>query len=718
MRNRVVGLACLLVFCMAHFALARSTSDFVPTYQPLRPVVKPQHIAIAPDARPGHVVVKFKRGVAIDAKSSRIGGDGATVVRQIAQENGLADWIPSITGDPQTIREKRMAAEDRVKMNLPDLSLYFETAVDDPAVAAEVIDRLNRRDEVEIAYFQPQAELASKTDFVITPNWETNQDYIDPAPGGVDAYAAWTVPGGNGQGIQIVDVEYGWQLTHEDMTKGLTAVGIGANSTDAAFRNHGTAVMGEMVADSNEFGTIGIAYEADFGHSSASQGTAQAIYSAIGVSEPGDVVLIELHAPGPHYNFQSREDQLGYVAMEYWDLNFAAILNGYANGVIVCEAAGNGSEDFDSPIYDTIFQRDYRNSHAIICGAGYPPAAGSLDRYKLGFSNYGSRVDLQGYGVSVYTTGYGDLYAGSSQDEWYTSGFSGTSSASPIVTASVASLSGVFKNWYSTIIDADSIRALLVATGSPQMPDPPTLLIGPRPNLAGAIGLTFEPVDSIWYGAIELAPGEKVPVPVMLKNSHAVNDIYLPFKLTGSPTIFIDSITRGARTAGFESASIVFDNRFAGEIGALLRANAGGGAPLLPAGEGEVAQLWVHTTANAVAGQVETIDSTWLGASTRLRLVSYFHDGYPDFFAAGSITIGPSCDCLHQGDYDDDTFLTALDLSDLIDVLFASGTDPIDPICPVPRGDLDCDGFSTALDLSVLIDHLFAGGAGPCDPCL
>ena len=31
--------------------------------------------------------------------------------------------------------------------------------------------------------------------------------------------------------------------------------------------------------------------------------------------------------------------------------------------------------------------------------------------------------------------------------------------------------------------------------------------------------------------------------------------------------------------------------------------------------------------------------------------------------------------------------------------------------------DFDCDGFSTALDLSGLIDHLFAGGAEPCDPC-
>jgi hypothetical protein len=34
-----------------------------------------------------------------------------------------------------------------------------------------------------------------------------------------------------------------------------------------------------------------------------------------------------------------------------------------------------------------------------------------------------------------------------------------------------------------------------------------------------------------------------------------------------------------------------------------------------------------------------------------------------------------------------------------------------------PRFDFDCDGFSTALDLSGLIDHLFAGGEGPCERC-
>lgn len=76
-----------------------------------------------------------------------------------------------------------------------------------------------------------------------------------------------------------------------------------------------------------------------------------------------------------------------------------------------------------------------------------------------------------------------------------------------------------------------------------------------------------------------------------------------------------------------------------------------------------------------------------------------------------------TCSCPHQCDYDSDGFLTALDLSSLIDVLFAGKPEEQDPDCPTSRGDFDNDGFPTAIDLSTLIDHLFAGGPPPVDPC-
>jgi hypothetical protein len=75
------------------------------------------------------------------------------------------------------------------------------------------------------------------------------------------------------------------------------------------------------------------------------------------------------------------------------------------------------------------------------------------------------------------------------------------------------------------------------------------------------------------------------------------------------------------------------------------------------------------------------------------------------------------CDCPYQGDTEPDGFIDALDLAALIDILFASGNNPKDSLCPMDRFDLDCDDFTTSLDLTVMIDHLFAAGPGPCDPC-
>jgi hypothetical protein len=85
------------------------------------------------------------------------------------------------------------------------------------------------------------------------------------------------------------------------------------------------------------------------------------------------------------------------------------------------------------------------------------------------------------------------------------------------------------------------------------------------------------------------------------------------------------------------------------------------------------------------------------------------------YWYGASATTG--CSCPYQSDFDEDGFLTPLDLSSMIDILFAGDPDVQDPDCPSPRADFDCDSFSTPLDLSGLIDHLFASGPGPCDPC-
>ena len=69
-----------------------------------------------------------------------------------------------------------------------------------------------------------------------------------------------------------------------------------------------------------------------------------------------------------------------------------------------------------------------------------------MPRSRIWFSNYGKIVNVQAWGWHVTTLGYGDAQGGASENTWYTLRFSGTSSASPIVTGSVACLQGRAKS--------------------------------------------------------------------------------------------------------------------------------------------------------------------------------------------------------------------------------------------------------------------------------
>ena len=58
--------------------------------------------------------------------------------------------------------------------------------------------------------------------------------------------------------------------------------------------------------------------------------------------------------------------------MEYWQANFDVIRNATAKGIIVVEGAGNGTMNLDSSIYDGRFDRNVRDSGAIMVGDAGP----------------------------------------------------------------------------------------------------------------------------------------------------------------------------------------------------------------------------------------------------------------------------------------------------------------------------------------------------------
>jgi hypothetical protein len=351
---------------------------------------------------------------------------------------------------------------------------------------------------------------------LVTPDFTSLQGYLNAAPTGIDARYAWTLPGGRGSGVRIIDCEWGWRFGHEDLIQNQGGVLAGSNSPSD---DHGTAVLGEISGDRNAFGISGIADQAWVGAVSFSTlATPTAIKAAADRLGPGDIILLEIHRVGP----QGR-----WLPIEWWPADFDAIRYAVGKGIVVVEAGGNGGENLDDPVYNTPqagFPASWRNplnpanpsSGAVMVGAGNPPAGTNglsqyggdvlVDRARCNFSNYGSRVDTQGWGWLVATTGYGDLQGtapppDSNKDQWYTDEFSGTSSASPIVVGALACVQGALRAKGRIPLSPARSRQLLRSTGSPQQDGPGrprAQRIGNRPNLRQLIPAALQ--TGQWVG--------------------------------------------------------------------------------------------------------------------------------------------------------------------------------------------------------------------------
>jgi hypothetical protein len=335
-----------------------------------------------------------------------------------------------------------------------------------------------------------------------TPDFRGMQGYLQPSPAGIDAMFAWTQAGGQGKDVTVIDLEWGWQFSHEDLQANSRGLLFGTNNWET---NHGTAVIGTIGADDNGIGVTGICPEATMAAVSFNGvQTATAIATAASLVQAGDILLLEIHRAGPRYGFRERDDQRGYIAIEWWPDDFAAIRSAVSRGIIVVEAAGNGGANLDDALYNTPrpefppwwtnpFNRANRDSGAILVGAGAPPSGKfGPDRSRLDFSNFGSAIDAQGWGREVVSTGYGDLQAGTA-DRFYTARFSGTSSASPIVVGALACLQGVMRA-SGQLLTPNLARRILRITGALQQTStaaasPMQERIGNRPDLRQAIDL-------------------------------------------------------------------------------------------------------------------------------------------------------------------------------------------------------------------------------------
>ncbi|MCP4568280.1 MAG: S8 family serine peptidase, partial [FCB group bacterium] len=334
----------------------------------------------------------------------------------------------------------------------------------------------------------------------IPPDYESTQGYLDPAvsvPSGISAEYVWNLFGGVGGGVTVCDLEYGWNYAHADITMlpgsqiNPYTIYIPSGMDD----RHGTAVVGEMVSDSNGWGTTGICFGAllktcgtyydDPLYGYTVWNVPGAITIAASALSPGDVILIEHQ--WDYYGGNT------FVPIEWWTDSspnpqtfnpcYAAITNAIALGINVVEAGGNGNVNTDGMAW-------YGNSGAIIVGAGGAAPGPNSDRQRLSFSSYGSRFNLQGWGENVVTagdTGTIPLYKAEGKNYWYTNSFSGTSSASPIVAGAAACCVGYWTGlgWPATLLTPNLLRNTLITTGTPQ-DFSVAGNIGPRPNLRAA----------------------------------------------------------------------------------------------------------------------------------------------------------------------------------------------------------------------------------------
>lgn len=426
---------------------------------------------------------------------SRAGVDLAEVAALFAR----ADAVERAVDAPLEVLDRWHAEADA---RLPEgavrpghLGLWFRLRVGEPVRARELRAALRRSSLVEYADHEPirvpcspassaagEAPSSAPVDDIppFTPSFDSYQGYRGPAPDGMGFDRVRSVLGARGEEVSVFHVEADWVWDHEDL--GLTPTEfVGAMTTGTGNgSNHGTGVVGLLYARRNGYGMTGVVDATRLQlvpvdqHASLASASVQAIMR----SAPGDVLTLI-----GGYNLQlTKPDDI--VPYEYFQLNFDVILTASTQGMIVVESAGNGDNDLDDLRFQRRFDLSVRDSGAIFVGA-----TDGAQALRAPFSNYGSRIDTNGWGYDVATLGYGTLFSpNGDRRQKYTEQYAGTSSASALLTGVVASLSSAARLQLGRVLSPMEIRQLLRAHGTAI----PTGQIGTRPNLVAmfdALGL-------------------------------------------------------------------------------------------------------------------------------------------------------------------------------------------------------------------------------------
>ncbi|PFI80312.1 S8 family peptidase [Bacillus cereus] len=397
--------------------------------------------------------------------------------------------------NPKEIKNLGREINDSEHISSNLLNYYIVENQGDIDVQA-LLAKFEKSSLIETAYLQEEETPPEErlTNLSVNPYDEprlTRQGYLEPAPLGINAPYAWSINGGDGKGTTFVDMEYGWLLSHEDLVNQKIELMSGQNKSE--HHDHGTSVLGIVSAEDNNIGGIGIAPKAKVKvvsqiRDNGNYNTADAILSAVNNMQAGDILLLEAQATYDGYGDKN------YFPVEVKPDIFDAIRMGTNKGIIIIEAGANGGNDLDQ-FRDRngkqVLNRnspDFKDSGAIMVGA----ASARVPHKRSYFSNYGSRVDVYGWGNAVDTT---DAKPSEFITNLYTSSFAGTSSASPIIAGAAASIQGIAKNNLGRVYTPRQLRDILSdsSTGT-KSNDPTSDKIGVLPDLKAILSkLGFSP---------------------------------------------------------------------------------------------------------------------------------------------------------------------------------------------------------------------------------
>lgn len=421
----------------------------------------------------------------------------------------MGRWGREYDVPDEQLQQWRLVANKNLNTSLPDPRAAFRFYLNAAGKLQEAMSLLQQLPGAEEVLRIPVLQRPPVPDFL------ARQVYRGATAPGINSDSVWSVYNIKGAGIKLCDIEYGFNKTQTDFPP-VTILGEEPLDpfSDGGGTSHGTGVLGILVAKDNGWGITGITPDCQPYFAAAYTATGgynlnTAMTNAMTTLGNGDVMLLEQQIGGPNEDTLNPTTQVGLVPVEWYKPYYNTIRLAVGQGITVVEAAGNGQQNLDDAVYSTGNDGHHpflpaNNSGAIIVGAGGVGSGnGGIEpaRARLWFSNYGSRVDLQGNGEAVVSTGYGDLYGAEGADNLYTGQFGGTSSASPIVSGAVILLQSAYKDSKGgSVMTPGQVRSLLKATGKPQTNGQypaATYPVGPLPDVYKAVKEALTNVTAI-----------------------------------------------------------------------------------------------------------------------------------------------------------------------------------------------------------------------------